>query len=89
MKFADGAMFSSSQISTIKVLMRQLHTDVPEAAAAAFPLVPACAPESQTAYGQDGPNAGGIECLGHPATLLVRRNNSAIVNAFRHGAEMC
>ena len=88
-KFADGAMFSSSQISIIKVLMRQLHTDVPEAAAVTFRLGRACAPESQTAYGQDGPNAGGIECLGHPVTLLVRRNNSAIVNVFRYGAEMC
>jgi len=89
MKFADGSMFSSSQISIIKVLMRQLHTDVPDAATVAFPLGRVCALESQTACGQDGPNAGGIECLGYPATLLVRRNKSAIVNVFRYGAEMC
>ena len=54
-KFADGARFSSSQISTIKVLRRQLHTDVPEAAATAFRVSSVVAPESQTACGQDGP----------------------------------
>ena len=89
MKFADAAMISSTQISIMKVLMRQLHTDVPEAATPAFRVGSAGAPESQTACGQDGPNAVGIECLRHPATLLVRRNNSTVAQVFHYGAEMC
>ena len=88
-KFANGARFSSSHISNIKVLMRQLHTYVPEAAAAAFRVGSAVAPESQTACGQDRPNTVGLKCRRHPVALLVRRNNYAIVDAFRQGAEMC
>ena len=67
----------------MKVLMRQLHTNVPEVVGAAFWVGSAVAPESHTACGQDAPNTVGIKCLRHPAALLVRRNNYAFVNAFR------